>query len=296
MLSAQHGTLFNHADAPSNFPATFTGFELFASAGFVTAIPDYIGFGVSENIIHPYYDAQLSGTAVADMLKGVKYYLQKEKINISSRLFLLGYSEGGYVTMAAQKEIETHPEDNLSITAAAEGAGGYDLTGMLSTIATTPIYAEPSYLAFILQSYNTTYDWKRPYTDFFQEPYAGRIPTLLNGTKSQSEINAGLTTSTAALFNPTFLANLQNPTAEPVLKQAIQNNSFLNWVPKSPTRLYHGTADVTVFYQTTVTTYNRFKAAGATNVEFIPIPNGNHQTSIDPMLSNALAWFQSLDK
>lgn len=84
--------------------------------------------------------------------------------------------------------------------------------------------------------------------------------------------------------------------AEPVLKQAIQNNSFLNWVPKSPTCLYHGTADVTVYYQTSETTYNRFKAAGATNVEFIPIPNGNHQTSIDLMLANALAWFQSLDK
>lgn len=225
------------------------------------------------------------------MLKGVKYYLQKEKISISNRLFLLGYSKGGYVTMAAQKEIETHPEHNLSITAAAEGAGGYDLTGMLTTSATTPAYADPSYLAFILQSYNTTYSWNRPYTDFFQEPYAGRIPTLLNGTKAQSEINAGLTTSTAALFNPTFLANLLNPMAEPVLKQAIQNNSFLNWVPKSPTRLYHGTADVTVYYQTSETTYNRFKAAGATNVEFIPIPNGNHQTSIDPMLANALAWF-----
>ncbi len=151
LLSAQHGTLFKHTDAPSNFPATFTGFELFASEGFVTVIPDYIGFGVSSNLIHPYYDQQHSGTAVADMLKGVKYYLQKEKIAVSNRLFLLGYSEGGYVTMAAQKEIETHPEHNLSLTAAAEGAGGYDLTGMLTTIATTPVYAEPPYLAFILQ-------------------------------------------------------------------------------------------------------------------------------------------------
>lgn len=71
---------------------------------------------------------------------------------------------------------------------------------------------------------------------------------------------------------------------------------FLLKLPKSPTCLYHGTADVTVFYQTSVTTFNRFKAAGATNVEFISIPNGNHQTNIDPMLSNALAWFQSLDK
>ncbi len=296
LISTQHGTMFKHADAPSNFPATFTGFELFASAGFVTVIPDFLGFGVSNTITHPYYDQQHSGTSVVDMLKAVKYYLEKEKTPLSNRLFLLGYSEGGYVTMAAQKEIETHPEHNLSITAAAEGAGGYDISGMLSTIATLPAYAEPSFLAFILQSYNTTYNWNRPYTDFFQEPYASRIPALLNGTKTQAEINAQLSTSTAALFNPVFFANLGTATGELVLKQAVQNNSFLNWVPKSPTRLYHGTVDNTVFYQTSITTFNRFKAAGATNVEFIPIPNGNHQTSINPMLSSALTWFQTLDK
>jgi alpha-beta hydrolase superfamily lysophospholipase len=122
------------------------------------------------------------------------------------------------------------------------------------------------------------------------------MPALLNGTKTQSEINAGLTTSITTLFNPTFYANLQSPTGEPTLKKAIADNSFLNWFPKSPTRLYHGTADNTVFYQTSLTTFNRFKAAGATNVELISIPNGNHQTSIEPMLSNALTWFQSLDK
>jgi pimeloyl-ACP methyl ester carboxylesterase len=296
LLSAQHGTILTQAEAPSNFPTTFTGFELFASTGFITVIPDFIGYGVSKNIKHPYYDQKLSGTTVVDMLKAVKYYLKKESIATSNRLFLIGYSEGGYVTMAAQKEIETHPEHDLNITAAAAGAGGYDLQTMFNTIVNSSTYSEPGYLAFILQSYNTTYNWNRPYTDFFAEPYASRIPTLLDGTKSLGLINAGLTTSITALLNPAFLANLKSTTGEPVLKQALATNSFLNWVPKSRTRLYHGTADVTVFYNTTETTYNRFRAAGATNVDLITIPNGNHQTSIDPMLSNAFEWFLMLDK
>lgn len=296
ILSAQHGTIIKFADAPSNFPSATTGFELFGSAGYVTVIPDFIGFGVSKNIVHPYYDQKHSGTAVVDMLKAVKFYLLKEKIATSNRLFLFGYSEGGYVTMAAQKEIETHPDINLPITAAAEGAGGYDLTTMLSGIAAMPTYAEPAYLAFILQSYNTTYSWNRSYNEFFQEPYASKIPALLNGDKSLTDINAALTTSTAALLNPIFLANIQNAAGEPVLKQALRNNSFLDWVPASRTRLYHGTADVTVLYETSVTTFNRFKAAGATNVTFISIPGGNHQTSIKPTIQDALSWFQSLDK
>jgi pimeloyl-ACP methyl ester carboxylesterase len=296
LLSAQHGTMFKNTDVPSNFPAAFSGFELFAAGGFVTIIPDFIGYGVSQNIPHPYYDQLHSGLAVVDMIKATKSYLSKQSIAISNRLFLFGYSEGGYVTMAAQKEIETNPAHNLTLTAAAEGAGGYDLTGILSAITANPRYEAPSYLALLIRGYNSTYDWNRPYTDFFQQPYADRIPNLLNGTKTRGEVDVQLTNSPTALFTPTFYANLLNANGETALKQKLTENSFLNWVPKSPTRLYHGTADEAVFYQTTVNTFNKFKAAGATNVEFFTIQNGTHESSVQPMIENVLPWIQSLDK
>ncbi|MGI8635756.1 MAG: alpha/beta hydrolase family protein [Segetibacter sp.] len=296
LLSAQHGTMFKATDAPSNFPATFTGFELFAARGFITVIPDFIGYGISQNIPHPYYDQQYSGFAVIDMIKAAKYYLSQKNIAITDRLFLIGYSEGGYVTMAAQKEIETNAANKLTVTAAAEGAGGYDLNGMLSAIANGSTYSAPSYLALLLNGYNKTYDWNRPFTDFYQQPYADRIPLLLNGTRKRSEVDDQLNKSLAALFNPSFYTALQSPSAETVLKQKLTDNSVLDWVPKSPTRLYHGTADEAVFYQTSVNTYNRFKAAGATNVELFAIQNGTHEKSVQPMIENVLPWIQSLDK
>jgi alpha-beta hydrolase superfamily lysophospholipase len=296
LLSAQHGTMFRQADAPSNFPAAFTGFELFASAGFITVIPDFIGLGVSQQFAQPYYDKATSAATVVDMLKAARYYLQQQQIAFNKNLFLVGYSEGGYVTMAAQQEIETNTQSGLVLTAAAEGAGGYDLTGMLTGIASTTSYATPSFLALILHGYNTTYGWNRPLTDFFQAPYAAQIPTLLNGTKARPEIDAALTTNPMALFTPTFYAALTSTTGEPVLKQQLADNSFLTWVPKSPTRLYHGTADQSVFYQTSATTFARFQAAGATNVEFFPIAGGTHETSVIPMMASVLPWFQSLDK
>jgi pimeloyl-ACP methyl ester carboxylesterase len=296
IVSAQHGTIFRYADAPSNFPNTFTGFELFAAAGYIAVIPDYLGYGVSENITHPYYDKQYSALSVVNMIEAAKYFLQKQKTAMTNRLFLVGYSEGGYATMAAQEEIETNPAHKLTVTAAAEGAGGYDLTTFLSDVADTSYYSAPSFLAMIMKSYNTTYSWNRPYSDFFQQPYASEIPALLDGSKTREQIDASLTTSPAALFNPTFYANLKDPTKETALKIKVGENSFLSWVPKSPTRLYHGTADDAVPFNTSVVTYNRFIAAGATNVEFIPIPNGTHATSVSPMMSNVLPWIISLDK
>ena len=176
------------------------------------------------------------------------------------------------------------------------GAGGYDLTGMMNQIATVQTYVSPSFLAFIIQAYNTTYGWNRPLTDFFQQPYAGKIPTLLDGNRTTDQISAELTTRPVALFNPTFYANLKSQNGEPALKQKLAENGFGAWAPKSPTRLYHGTNNESVFYQTSEATFNRFKAAGATNVEFFPIPGGMHRTSIGPMMVNALPWLQSLDK
>ncbi|RYY16379.1 MAG: hypothetical protein EOO36_11250 [Cytophagaceae bacterium] len=293
LLSAQHGTMFRYADAPSNFPATLTGFELFASTGFVTLIPDYIGLGVSSNLRQSFYDKPTSAGAVIDMIKAAQYYLGQRKVALNPHLFLVGYSEGGYVTMAAQQEIETNPQHGLTLTAAAAGAGGYDLPGMLGGVATAPTYATPAFLALFVQAYNTTYGWNRPLTDFFQVPYAAQIPALLDGTKARPDIDAALSTSPATLFTPAFYASLSSASGEPVLKQKMQDNSFFNWVPKSPTRLYHGTADASVFYQTSATTFARFQAAGATNVAFFPIAGGTHETSVAPMMADALPWLQS---
>lgn len=296
LLSAQHGTMFSDAEAPSNFPAAFTGFELFASTGFVTVIPDFIGYGISKDIVHPYYDMQSAGLSVVDMLKAVKYYLKTNNSAISDKLFLLGYSEGGYVTMAAQKEIETNASHDLSITAVAAGAGGYDLSGMLSQIATVDSYSNPSFLALLIQGYNTTYNWDRPFTDFFAQPYAANLPALLDGSKNGDQIDSELNDSPAVLFCPTFYNNLTKPTGETALKAKLAENSFPDWYPKSPLRLYHGTADAAVFFATSQTTYNRFIAAGANKVEFFPIPDGTHQTSIAPMMLDALPWMMLLAK
>jgi pimeloyl-ACP methyl ester carboxylesterase len=294
LLSAQHGTIFANSDAPSNFPNSFTGYELFAAAGFVTVIPDYIGYGVSGNIVHPYYDTQYSGSVVVDMLKAAKYYLSTQSKPITNKLFLVGYSEGGYVTLAAQKAIETNTTNNLTLTAAVEGAGCYDLVGMLSGIAEANTYPDPSLLALVINSYNKTYNWNRPLSDFFAAPYAAAIPQLLNGTKSQTQINSALTTSVSTLFTSTFYNDLESSAGEITLKAQFTANSFPTWYPKSATRLYHGTLDEDVPYQTSVSTYTKFITGGSKDLLLIPIYNGTHETSVQPMMLDALTWMKTL--
>ncbi|MHC2990730.1 hypothetical protein OB13_03735 [Pontibacter sp. HJ8] len=295
VLSVQHGTNFKQDEAPSVASGGMTGFEFFASAGYITLIPDYLGFGASSQVFHPYYNQQYSGLVVVDMIKAARSLYKKEKVEANDQLFLAGYSEGGYVTLAAQKEIETHPEHGLKITASGAGAGGYDLTAMLADVVAGKPYSYPAYLAYVLQSYNTSYNWNRPFTDFYQEPYAPRLAGLLNGGHSGGSINRQIPTKPEELFTAKFLADLKG-NGEQALKQALQENSFNDWVPQSPTRLYHGTADVIVPYANSEQTYQRMKAAGAPDLTLVPIPDGTHESSFIPMLKDLVPWMQSFEK
>jgi dipeptidyl aminopeptidase/acylaminoacyl peptidase len=157
LISLQHGTEFLKADAPSTSSGP-SGMEYFASAGYIAFMPDFIGYGQSEEIFHPYYDEESSALCVIDMIKAVKEYLSSNQIPFNDKLFLAGYSEGGYVTLAAAKEIDTNAEHALKVTAVAAGAGGYDLSAMLQTITDESYYAYPSYLAFVLTAYDKTYE------------------------------------------------------------------------------------------------------------------------------------------
>ncbi len=294
ILSAHHGTTFDQKYAPSNFQlSSLTGFEAFGAAGYLTLVPDFIGYGVSRQVLHPYYDMKHSGTAVVDMIKAGKSFFRKNNIKASDKLFLAGYSEGGYVTLAAQKELEEHPEHGLTVTASGAGAGGYDLEGMLGRVVSGKPYDYPANLAFILQAYNQTYGWNRPLTHFFREPNATRIQELIDGTRTSGSINSALDKDPAKLFNPTFLAALKGD-GEQALKQALKRNSLKNWEPKSPTRLYHGTADTMVPFENSQVTVDAMKAAGAPDLKFIPIKGGTHFSSLEPMIKDLIPWMEGM--
>ncbi|GAB2541782.1 alpha/beta hydrolase family protein [Rufibacter soli] len=296
MLSAHHGTTFDQKYAPSNFQlSSFTGFEAFGAAGYLTLVPDFLGYGESKQILHPYYDAKHSGTVVVDMIKAGKDFFQKNNIKTSGQLFLAGYSEGGYVTLSAQKEIEENPGHVLTVTASGAGAGGYDLEGMMARVISGETYDYPANLAFLLQAYNRTYNWNRPLTDFFQEPYATRIQELIDGTRTSSTINSALAKDPAQLFNPAFLAGLRG-NGEQALKAALKQNSLKNWVPKAPSRLYHGTADTMVPYENTKVTYEAMKAAGAPDLKLVSISGGTHFSSLEPMIKDLIPWMEAMKK
>lgn len=294
LLSIQHGTTFLNSDVPSA-SGSFSGIEYFAAGGYITFMPDFIGYGESAEIFHPYYDQKHSAYAVIDLVKAGKNFLNDNDIQYNDQLFLAGYSEGGYVTMATAKELELHTGHNLKPIAVAAGAGGYDLSEMLEIIKTNDSYPYPAYLAFIIMSYNETNDWKLPLTYFFQEKYAAALPGVMDGSKSGDQINAVLTTNLNELFNPEFYEKI-NLGTEPNFQEALVKNSigFDSWVPTAPTRLFHGTADNIVPFGNSEKVFQNLAKNGAKDIQLIKIEGGTHGSSLIPMIQSLVPWFQSM--
>lgn len=137
LLSFQHGTTFINSEAPSfNLAVDVRHPEVFlASLGYIVFSPDYIGYGSSKDETHPYLQKQPSADIVIDMLAAGTTWLEKENIAINGQIFLTGYSEGGYVTMAALEALQKKSGSaNFAITGAVLGAGPYDLYKTLNTL------------------------------------------------------------------------------------------------------------------------------------------------------------------
>lgn len=290
MVSFHHGTITDHDDAPSNLTETDPDALLYAalsSSGFITVIPDYIGFGSASTVLHPYYVEEYTASAVIDLLIAAKELAVEKDIEFNKKVFLAGYSEGGYVTMAAHKAIEEQQSDDFNLIASFPAAGAYDITGMENYLLSMDTYDDPSYIAYIIRAYQVTYDFPDALTDFFKQPYSDRIPGLFDGSKGTSEINAQLTTVLADLLQDDLYDKLNSDPEYAYILDAFVENSLTDWVPVANMYMYHGKSDVTVPYQNSVDTYEQLIANGASTstLKFIEL-EGDHGSAIQPYIED----------
>lgn len=296
MISFQNGTIASDAEAPTNNLSTFTVLSGIAGAGYILAIPDYIGFGESVEVIPPYHHAELAGRSVIDLMRATRELAFQEGYSFDGRAFLAGYSEGGYSTMAAHKLMEEENPEGFELVASAPSSGGYDVKGFQEWYFEQESYDNPFFMAFVALSYKTVYEYDEPLSDLFQDPYADRIPALFDGSKNGGQINAELNTVVAEFIQPDIRANIDSNPQYATFVDALNDNTITNWIPRAPMYMYHGTADVTVPYENSVDSYQQLLDAGASPdvVKFIDLPGETHGSGFAPYLLEAITLFETL--
>lgn len=289
MVSFQHGTITAQSEAPTNLPLSHQQLILYAalgSAGFIGVVPDFVGFGESDDIFHPYYVEEVTASAVIDNLKAARDLAAKNNVKFNQRLMLAGYSQGGYATMAAHKSIEENGLNGFDLIASFPAAGGYDVKGMQEHFFSQQTYDQPYYLAYVARSYQSYYEWPNVIAQFFKEPYASRILTIFTSTNTASTINAQLTTVISDYVVADLIANIDTKAEYKDLRDAFIENSLTDWTPTKRMFMYHGDADTTVPYQNSIDTYAQLIANGASPqvVTLKALPGADHGSGVLPYL------------
>ncbi len=285
LMSFQHGTITREEDAPSYFQAEqYLAALFYSSAGYIISLPDYLGYGASRHIEHPYEHGRSLAKASRDMLRAVREFdMAVNEFNASDKLFLTGYSQGGYATMALLKLLEQEKEPGLTVTAATAGAGAYNKTLFSEYILGLDrelVYI--NYFIWVLDTYNRVYGIDRPHSYYFNQPHASVIEE--EGIFANTEHNP------QKLFTGQFADGVLSGT-DTAFMEALADNDNYDWKPSTPLKLYHGTDDDFVFYFNSLTAYEAMTARGAAGVELVTVKDGDHGTTVPEYFLGTFLFF-----
>lgn len=300
VLSFQNGTNTFHYNAPSVNPneLMYSLMEAMAGNGFIVVIADYLGFGASQDMIHPYYDKESTSQTVADMILAAHELLQNKQVKAKSsgKHFLMGYSQGGWATLATLRKCEQSYPSDISVAAASCGAGAYDLMAMSDYVLAQQVFPGPLYLPYFIYSKIIAGDMTGPLTKYFREPYADRIPGLFDGSHTNDEVNAQLNDTIAKLVTDELRTDFSTGSDFASLRSMLETNSTTAWNCNAVIRFYHGTADLNVPPEQSDIIFNRFINLGVSSekVSLTPLNGFTHATGLIPWGIKTINWFNEI--
>ena len=213
---------------------------VFAAQGYIVVAPNYVGYDTSTLGYHPYLNADQQSKDMIDALAAARSALpiaSAASTTDGGKLFVTGYSQGGYVAMATHRAMQAA---NMTVTASGPMSGPYALSAFGDAIFQGQVSASSvENITLLTTSYQHAYS--NLYTsagDAFVAQYAPTIDALLPSTsdvgtlQTQGKLPATLFSSTApdpafAAFTPATLpANLAPVFAAGFGTDFLLTNSF----------------------------------------------------------------------
>jgi dienelactone hydrolase len=158
---------------------------MYAAQGYIVVAPNYVGYDSSTASYHPFLVADAQSKDMIDALTAARSALGKVLASATTdngKLFLTGYSEGGYVAMATHKAMQAA---HMTVTAAGTMSGPYtpEAFGDFTFTGHIGLYSTLFY-PMLVTSYQRTYgnaygSAGATAADFYEANYAPTIEALL---------------------------------------------------------------------------------------------------------------------
>ncbi len=296
LIAENHGTIFENKEAPTNEINTTASSShvlavlMTAKAGFAVAMPDYLGYGASNDNYHPYILKKSSAKVSIDMLRASTKFMIDNGILFNGQVYISGYSEGGYVAMAMAQEIEKNYSSDFKLKGVAPMAGPYDVSSLgKKEIKSTSNMQYPAFLAYLTNSYTKTYD-DLDLSETINYPDISTYRTFFDGNLSGPAINVSLGMGDG---NTTF--GFQSHTPDALWKQTfidsytddgkfatrLSQNNVYDWSPKTKINLIHCIDDEIIPISMAQTAYDKFVEYKA-DVNITKIPTATLSQQVDP--------------
>lgn len=284
LVSFQHGTSTTRTAVPSQLDGTGIAAAIaFAGNGYALIAPDYPGLGESEGR-HPYYVADSIGPAVVGMIEAS----QRVQGVPGGPVFLSGFSEGGWASLAALRILEA---DGKRVLGSAQVAGAYNLRHVsLPAALKGRARSHSLYLAYAAWGQAAYYG--HPLDSVLTSEYATTVERLFAGAKPK-EILATLPQDPRRMFNQAFLDAFDRNEAHWYL-ESFAANSLVDVTPHAPVRLYYGSKDLDVVPEEALTAARAMRARQA-DVSAIDVGEVGHDPSMLAAAPLILAWLAELD-
>jgi len=185
-----HGTnttkTFNMAVLQGNSEALLMA-SVFASQGYIIVAPNYAGYDTSTLAYHPYVNADQQSKDMIDSLAAAKSAFATANTSDNGKLYITGYSQGGFVAMATHKAMQAA---GTAVTASAPMSGPYALAAFGDAIFEGQVNTSgPFNFNLLVTSYQHSYMnvYTVP-TDVYASQYANTADELLPSSMGISAV------------------------------------------------------------------------------------------------------------
>jgi hypothetical protein len=190
-----HGTstnkAYNIADLTSSSnPEGLAVAAMFAAQGYIVVAPNYASYSTSSLTYHAYLNADQQSKDMIDALVAARKALPlaaTPSTTDNGKLFITGYSQGGYVAMATHRALQAQ---GSTVTASAPMSGPYALSAFGDAIFEGQVSMSAGVnLTLLISGYQQAYgNLYTATTDVFEAKYATGIDTLLPSTTSVNDL------------------------------------------------------------------------------------------------------------
>lgn len=270
MILVSHYTVCSNAEAPSN---CFSLEGVLVKLGYGLIIPDYLGYGITADQVHPYLVMDLTARNVLDMYLAVRPWLEAvDRAPEEPGILLMGYSQGGATTMAVQHLIETEYDDisqypeYVSLHRVYAGGGPYDVKATYERFVTTDTAGYPVAVPLVLQGMIMGNKLHMQMNDLMQDWLYDKLDVWINSKQyTSAQINKLIGTKvTHEILTPEGMNQTSEKVAELYKAMTMNSITSLDWTPQTSVYIMHSMDDETVPYTNATNAKSKWTDANIT--------------------------------